>query len=44
MKKEESFNIKSFPTELEIRPEYDVNLNTININDKILLSGVKFRI
>ena len=42
-KNEESFNIKSFPEELKIRPEYDINLNTININNKILLSGVKFR-
>ena len=42
-KNEESFNIKSFPEELKIRTEYDINLNTININNKILLSGVKFR-
>ena len=42
-KNEENFNIKSFPEELKIRPEYDINLNTININNKILLSGVKFR-
>ena len=42
-KNEESFNIKSFPEELKIRPEYDINLNTININNKILLSGIKFR-
>ena len=42
-KNEENFNIKSFPEELKIRPEYDINLNTININNKILLSGIKFR-
>ena len=42
-KNEESFNIKSFPEELKIRTEYDINLNTININNKILLSGIKFR-
>ena len=42
-KNEKNFNIKSFPEELKIRPEYDINLNTININNKILLSGVKFR-
>ena len=28
-KNEESFNIKSFPEELKIRTEYDINLNTI---------------
>ena len=42
-KNEVSFKIKSFPEELKIRNEYDINLNTININNKILLSGVKFR-
>ena len=42
-KNEESFNIKSFPEELKIRTEYNINLNTININNKILLSGIKFR-
>ena len=42
-KNEKSFNIKSFPGELEIRTERDINLNTININNKILLSGLKFR-
>ena len=34
-KKEENFNIKSFPEELKTRPEYDINLNTININNII---------
>ena len=42
-KNEENFNIKSFPEELKIRTEYDINLNTIKINNKILLSGIKFR-
>ena len=42
-KNEKSFNIKSFFEELKIRTEYDINLNTININNKILLSGIKFR-
>ena len=42
-KKEENFNIKSFPEELKIRNEYDINLNTIKINNKILLGGIKFR-
>ena len=42
-KNEENFNIKSFPEELKIRTEYDINLNTIKINNKILLSGMKFR-
>ena len=42
-KNEKNFNIKSFPEELKIRTEYDINLNTININNKILLSGLKFR-
>ena len=42
-KNEENFNIKSFPAELKIRTEYDINLNTIKINNKILLSGIKFR-
>ena len=38
-----NFNIKSFPEELKIRTEYDINLNTIKINNKILLSRIKFR-
>ena len=42
-KNEENFNIKSFPEELKIRTEYDINLNTIKINNKILLSRIKFR-
>ena len=42
-KNEENFNIKSFPEELKIRTEYDINLNTIKINNKILLSGIRFR-
>ena len=42
-KNEENFNIKSFPEELKIRTEYDINLDTIKINNKILLSGIKFR-
>ena len=42
-KNEESFDIESFPEELKIRTEYDINLNTFNINNKILLSGIKFR-
>ena len=42
-KYEENFNIKSFPEELKIRTEYDINLNTIKINSKILLSGIKFK-
>ena len=42
-KNEENFNIKSFPEELKIRTEYDINLNTIKINNKILLSSIKFR-
>ena len=42
-KNEENFNIKSFPKELKIRTEYDINLNTIKINNKILLSSIKFR-
>ena len=43
IRNEESFNIKSFPEELKIRTEYDINLNTININNKIFLTGIKFR-
>ena len=42
-KNEENFNIKLFPEELKIRNEYDINLNAIKINNKILLSGIKFR-
>ena len=42
-KNEESFDIESFPEELKIRTEYDINVNTFNINNKILLSGIKFR-
>ena len=42
-KNEENFNIKLFPEELKIRNEYDINLNTIKINNKTLLSGIKFR-
>ena len=42
-KYEENFNIKSFPEDLKIRTEYDINLNTIKINNKILLSRIKFR-
>ena len=43
IRNEESFNIKSFPEELKIRTEYDINLNTINITNKIFLTGIKFR-
>ena len=42
-KNEDNFNIKSIPEELKIRTEYDINLNTIKINNKILLSGIRFR-
>ena len=42
-KYEENFNIKSFPEELKIRTEYDINLNTIKIKNKILFSRIKFR-